>query len=342
LTFKKKAGKISSSLKKKNLFGCDGCSNRVISTGESDMSLKSLAAAGRIKKTDLFRVKYEDLQVESGFNLRDLKTLEAKEHIHSIYQTIIAGGDVPPLEIRVDDQDNILIVDGHCRHAGYGLAIEKGHPIEWIDVLPFRGNDAERVAKMITSSQGRPLTTLEVSLGYKRLVKFGWENDQVAANVGKSVEHVKQLLILASANTDVHKFVRSGAIAAYAAIDLLRKHGEKTGEIIAKEVDSASAKGKIKVTKGGMEGRALPKKLMTNLVSSVETFTSRLTQETRVILATLEKATDEEVKGKTVTIEAAALLELLRAQGEVEAAKTKQTEKQLVKDEAAKQSKIDV
>jgi ParB family chromosome partitioning protein len=303
------------------------------------MSLKSLAAAGRIKKTDLFRVKYEDLQIEAGFNLRDLK--DAKEHIHSIYQTIIAGGDVPPLYIRLDDQDNTLVVDGHCRHAAYGMAIKAGYPIEWIDVLPFRGNDAERVAKMITSSQSLPLSTLAVALGYKRLIKFGWENDQVATYVGKSVEHVKQLLILANANADVHKFVRAGSISAYAAIDLLRKHGEKTGEFIEKQAESASAKGKVKVTKGGIEGRALPKKIVTNLMSSVEVFASRLPMETRVILATLEKATDEEVVGKTVTIDAVALLELLRAQAEVDAAKAKQADKQHAKDEAAKQTQIE-
>lgn len=308
------------------------------------VSLKKLAAdgSGNVKKTDLFRVKFGLLKVEPGFNLRDLEEPETKEHIHGIFMTIMNGGEVPPLEVRTDEDGNIWIVDGHCRHAGYGMAIAAGAPIEYIDVLPYRGNDAERVAKMIISSQGKALTPLETAMGYKRLFKFKWDETQIANYVGRSTEQVKQLLILANANTDVHQFVKRGAISAYTAIDIIRVHGEKSGAFIAQQLAAAQAKGQNKVTTSSIQGRALPKKIVTGLVSSVNVFAERLDNRTRKSLAELENTPEEQLKGKTVEVDAAALLELLRAHSAVDEVQKKQAEKAQAKEAAAKQETMDV
>lgn len=305
------------------------------------MSLKSLAAAGEVKKTDLFRARYQDLKIEKGFNLRDLTAPDVKAHINSIYTTLMNGGTVPPLDVRVDQDDNIFVVDGHCRHAAYGMAIEAGAPIEWIDVLPTKDNDAGRVTKMITRNQGLGLTPLETAMGYLRLIKFNWDEKQIANSVGRSEEHVKQLLILANANTDVHQLVRSGAIKAYPAIEVIRKYGDKAGEHIKQQLEAAQAQGKRHVTKSGMNGRALPKKIVSGLVETVQSFTQKLDQNTRRQLAELEAATEDQLKGKTVSIDAAALLELMRAQSAIDAVKAKQAEKAHAAEQAAKQVQIE-
>lgn len=301
------------------------------------MSLKSLAASGLAKKNDSYRVPYASLVVEKGFNVRNLKSAEAKAHIQSIFETIKNGGDVPPLEVRTDSEDQVIIVDGHCRHAAYGLAIQAGLPIEYIPVLAFKGNDEDRVAKMITSSQGMALTPLETAHAYKRLEKFNWDDAQIAARVGKSAEQVKLLLILANANKDVQQYVESGWVSAYAAIDLLKKHGEKTGAFIAAQQAAAQLKGKTKITNAGMNGRALPKKVVSGLVTTVASFAERLDMNTRKELASLETATEEQLQGRTVQVSAAALLELMRAQSAITEVKEKQDAKSRAKEEKAKQ-----
>lgn len=308
------------------------------------MSLKTMAANGdgTVKKTDMFRIRYEAIRVEPGFNLRDLNEPDVQEHIRGIYLTIKNGGTVPPLLVRTTSDDEVFVVDGHCRHQAYGMAIADGCPIEYIDVLPTRANDADRVLTVITSSQGKGLKPLELAMGFKLLERFNMEIAQIAAGSGRTEESVKQLLILAYANTDVHQLVRSGAISAHYAIEIVRAHGDKAGAVIQAQLKTAKDQGKAKLTKSAVHGRALPKKIVTNLVSSVQTFTSRLDRDTRRTLASFENKTPEQLQGKKVEVDAAALMELIRVQSEVDADRAKQADKAKAKEAQSKQEKMDV
>lgn len=287
-------------------------------------SLKQLAAQGVVKKTDLFRVRLNDLYVEPGFNLRtEGDDLEA--HIDAIAQTIMDGGPIPPLEVRVADDGRVLVVDGHCRRRAYQKAVDAGCPIEWIDVLQFKGNDADRVAKMLTSSMGKALSPLETAMGYKRLIAFGWEPDRVAKHHGKTRTHVDQMLLLANANSDVHRMVSVGAVAAHTALDFVREHGEKAGDKIAEALEKAKAGGKSKVTAGTVNGRALPRKLLNGMVSRVESFASRID---RGLVDELRNLPEESLSARKVEISAADLLELIQIQEEVAKVKAKREQAQ--------------
>lgn len=286
-------------------------------------SLKKLAAQGAAKKTDLFRVKLHDLHVEPGFNLRT-EDDDLAAHIDGICQSIMAGSTVPPLEVRVDDEGKVIVVDGHCRRRAYLKAEELGCEIEWIDVLQFKGNDADRVAKMLTSSMGKPLSPLEMALGYKRLIAFGWEPEKIASHHGKTRQHVEQLLTLANANSDVHALIKSGAVAAHTALDFVRDHGEKAGSVIEGHLEKAKANGKARVTAGVVRGRALPRKLMVGVVSSIESFASRFDRQE---IDALRAMPQEDLQGRKVEVDAAALLELLQAQDEIAKIKAKREAK---------------
>jgi ParB family chromosome partitioning protein len=302
-------------------------------------SLKQLAAQGELKKTDLYRARHKDLNLEPGFNLRR-KGPEMDAHIESIFQTIMSGGHIPPIEVRVGEDDKIFICDGECRYRAYAKAIKAGADIEWIDVLPFKGNDADRVANMLTANQGLPFTPLEVALGYKRLVAFNWDNKKIATHHGKTTSSVEQLLVLANANTDVHNLVASGAVAAHTAIDVVRKYGEKAGEYLAAQLQTAQAKGKTKVTNSTIEGRALPKKVLSSVVSSIQSFASRLDRGTLTRIAEFEALAPEQLVGRTVEIDAAALLDLMKAKSAVDEATAKQKTSARNAKQAAKQAEI--
>jgi hypothetical protein len=311
------------------------------------MSMRTLAAEKDpetkiVKKGDMFKVRFKALKIEPGHNERNMKSPRTLAHIESMYVALINGATLPPLEVRVDHKDKIWIVDGQCRHAAYAKAI-KNHPelnIDWIDALHFDGNDAARTHKMLTSNQGLALTPLEMARGYKRLKNFNWTVEAIAVGHGMSTEQVKQLLRLANANMDVQNFVEEDKIGAYEAIELLKKHSDDTGRIIAEQLELANKRGKDRVTKAGMEGRALPKKLITGLVSTVDTFASRLNKHARLQIASFEKMGEEELKGKTIEIDAAALVELLKVQGEMEDVRKKQREKVLAAEEKMKQAGI--
>lgn len=233
-------------------------------------SFKQMIADKEIKRADAMKILLADIHEEPGFNLRrDGEDLESS--IEALCQFILDGGQLPPLEVRPRPEGGVLLVDGHRRNRALRLAVERGYPAAdedgalWVSVVAFTGNDADRVARVITSQEGRKLEPLELADGYKRLIAFGWTVDKVAQKVGKTRQHVEQMLTLSSANSDVLQMVEAGTVAPATAVEMVRKHGEQAGTVLAGELDKAKAAGKTKVTAGTMKGATVPRGLLDDM-----------------------------------------------------------------------------
>lgn len=227
-------------------------------------SFKQLIKDGTAKRADAMKFRIEDIHEEPGFNLRDEgEDLEAS--IDALAEHIRSGGLVPPLEVRTREGGGVFVVDGHRRRRAYlkvrDEIVDANNEL-WLAVVPFAGNDADRIARVITSAEGRALSPLEIGRGYKRLVALNWTPEQIAAKVGKTRQHVDQVLILANANSDVQGLVARGDVSATSAIDAVRKHGDKAGDVLGGAVDKAKAAGKSKATAGAIKGKPLPRKLV--------------------------------------------------------------------------------
>lgn len=234
-------------------------------------SFKQMIKEGDIKRADAMKVRLEDLHEEPGFNLRNEgEDLEAS--IDALAEFIADGGQVPALEVRPRAEGGAWIVDGHRRSRAYRKLDADGRlprdPKDgeaWISIVPFTGNDAERVARVITSQEGRKLEPLELARGYKRLAAFNWTPEQIARKVGKTRQHVDQMLTLADAPNLVHLMVADGAVSAAIAVETVRKHGDDAGDVLAAELDKAKAQGKAKVTAGTVKGPSVPRNLLDDL-----------------------------------------------------------------------------
>lgn len=224
-------------------------------------SIRQMLAAKVAKRADAVRVLYEEIHIEPGFNLR-LGGAELEESIEALAQHIIDGGTYPPLELRVRDGGGMYIVDGHRRHAAIGLALERGAPLEdprdgkvWIPMVLFEGNDADRTARIITSAANKPLTPLEIAEGYKRLRSFGWAPAHIAKKVGKSAEHVQQLLALGDAPAPVREMVTSGKTSASHAAKTARQFGgDQAAKLLGEQFTEAQAQGEDRITQKTIGG----------------------------------------------------------------------------------------
>ena len=122
------------------------------------------------KVNKAYVVPVSELYVEPGFNVREID----QEHVGEFRDAFIAGEYILPLTVQVTEQ-GIKIIDGHHRYYGAPAATEAGYPIERVECKDFVGSDADRIAFMVTSSQGKPLTSIERGKAYQRLVNQGWE-----------------------------------------------------------------------------------------------------------------------------------------------------------------------
>lgn len=275
-------------------------------------SFKQMIKDGEVKRADAMKVRLEDLHEEPGFNLRtEGEDLQAS--IAALAEFIADGGQVPPLEVRPRAGGGVYLVDGHRRTRAMQLLDAQGRLVRdpagdfWVHVVPFTGNDAERVARVITSQEGRKLEPLELAAGYKRLAAFGWGADQIAKKVGKTRQHVDQMLILADAPSAVHAMVKDGAVSAAVAVETVRKHGDESGDVLGGELQKAKAAGKAKITAGTMKGPTLPRGIIEDLVQQAEKFSDRLSVEGRVKLDQFHRG---EITEGTVEVDVETLLHL--------------------------------
>lgn len=256
-------------------------------------SFKQMIQAGEVKRADAMKVELDNIHEEPGFNLR-MEGEDLQASIEALADYIVAGGMYPALEVRPRPGGGVFVVDGHRRRRALLLARERGAPIEWVNVVAFVGNDADRVARIITSAEGRSLAPLEVALGYKRLAAFGLTPDQIAAKVGKTRQHVDQLLILANANTDVQHLVAAGGVSAAVAVKVARQHGEGAGQVLQQELDKAKAAGKAKVTDGTMKPKALPPKVVQPVVDAVDHLVDAITAQEHAVLSAVRNGNAHE------------------------------------------------
>lgn len=279
-----------------------------------------------IRRADAMKIRYEDIHVEPGFNLRaSLDLLEgdalkaAQEDDESLFRHIMAGGQYPALEVRPRAEGGVWLVDGHRRHAAIGRADAEGAPLRdkvgelMVRIDAFEGNDADRTLRILSSNKKRDLHPLEKAFGYQRLARFGWDNTRIAEGDHVSPQWVGKMLVLAAANSDVHRLVFAGKVAASVAAEAVRMHGEKAGAFLAGELEKAAVGGKTKVTGGSIRSKAPPRKVVSAFVSRVGSFVEALEPATVAALSTSES-------DFPVTVSSLALRDLLAAHSDLSAA----------------------
>ncbi|WP_050489233.1 ParB/RepB/Spo0J family partition protein [Bordetella bronchiseptica] len=298
----------------------------------SPASFKTMILDKTIKRADAMKIQYHRIHVAPDFNPRDLDDFYETD-IQELLAHILAGGTLPPLEvIAMADGSGVELVDGHRRFDAMGRAIAQGFPIDWVSIVAFQGNKIDRLARVYTSNKNSPLRPLEAARGFKRFRGAGLDSAEIAAIVHFSRTHVENYLVLADAERDVQELVRSCRVSADVAIEAVRKLGAKAGEYLAGKVDQAKAAGKSKVTPSTIHGRALPRKVVSPLISGVDTFMKGLGGNEK---ATLVDMLEGRTAATHITIDAGLLLDLFKAHGAIESVRTKRAEKQRRAEEEA-------
>jgi len=283
-------------------------------------SLKAMAEAHLpgVKKQTTFQVDPRVLKFEPGFNGR-IENASLRGHIEAMKTALRHGAVFPPLDLRVEEGD-IFVVDGHCRTtAALEVIAEEGQEI-LLDARHYRGSDVDRVAHMLTTSQGRGLSGLEQGHVFLRLRRFGLSVKDICNRSGRSDTHVEQMMMLAVAPKALQDMLANEQVAAATAVEAIVRHGEKGAvEALQAALQKQIANGQpAKVTKKHLHaGPTYSRVTVSHMVSSLDTFYSRLSPENRHNLATVFEKNDEELEGKMITLPASSLKVLLDAHSKV-------------------------
>ena len=217
-------------------------------------SIKGAMRLAGASSRDLWYVPREGLRILEGFNVR-IHNEAYFAHIRFLANSMKMEGFKPSSPLSgyvVNDESGgyIIINDGHCRMAAYDLAVSEGCELGMLPVVvSTKARDIEDLTvALATSNTGKPLEPLEKASVCKRLVLYGWTEEDIAQRLQISLNYVRELLTLIGAPREVRDMVASEAVSATTAIQALKLHGANALQVLSKGLATAQRQGKSKVT----------------------------------------------------------------------------------------------
>ena len=210
---------------------------------------------GGIAVNKTYMVPLDELYVEDGYNIREID----QEHVIEFADAWCDGEYLPAMTVEVTER-GVKIIDGHHRYHGALIAKSRGHEVARVECKDFVGSESDKIAYMVTSSQGKQLSAIERANAYLRLKNQGWTNDEIAKKVKRSVSDIATHLSLAECGDTIKKMVKDGEMSYATAVDVQRKHGVDAESVAVEQLEKAKAEGKTKVTKKTNEPQFSAKK----------------------------------------------------------------------------------
>lgn len=219
-------------------------------TNNKKKSLRDLVST----RKDIYTVKLKDISIEDGFNVReDLGDIPALMN-----QIKEAGRIIQPMTLRYAE-GKLFIVNGHRRFEALTRLKKDGVKVEDpICLIENRGyTEQDRTLDLVLTNDSKPLTPIEESAVYNRLVQSGMAVSEISKRVGQSAVWINKLLKLHNASDEVKELIAKDEISASAAMDVLQtvKDPEKAVAKI-KELVSTNTE-KHKSAKPGKKKKAV-------------------------------------------------------------------------------------
>lgn len=248
--------------------------------------MAKLAEAGRKKnalsikeieqgRSDIFRINPLHLEIEEGWNSRDLNNPDNIEHIEWLSRNIPEVGQIDPIEVQFVG-GKFIIRDGHCRYFGIALAISRGWECETVKVVTVeRGkNDLDHILQQQLRNSGKRLSPMEVAVNLQKALATGASIEMIAKKLSRTKPYLDRYLSLLEADTATQTLVNTGLVSATLVSNAVREHGaQEAGKLVEAAVEQAKTEGKERVTKGSLlkvQGKMTPIKALTAINVAID------------------------------------------------------------------------
>lgn len=189
------------------------------------------------KNKDMFLVDPRNIIIEDGFNTRRQYT-----EIEELAASIKENGIKIPLR-GYKKGEKYVLTDGHRRMKAVQLLSDNGTTIERVPFISEKIISMEaRTIEILISNSGVPLTPLELSDTYKRLISYGLTDREIASKTGKSLQHVKETLDLSVITKATAELIADKSVSANSVKKLLKSNTPEEVEQKVKEAVSGPKK----------------------------------------------------------------------------------------------------
>ena len=282
------------------------------------MSLRNAARGQAITRQDVYVLSPDQLVIDPE-NVRDSYDSEqARENIESLKSAMRAGRSIPILEIvtQADDNGRYMIVDGAHRKLAAD-ELQKEGILYKLRCVGFKGNPTDRIAYMMRS-EGLPLNPVEMARGVLKLSNRNMSEKEIAQSLDKSHAWVRNQLLLAQADPEVHQMIRERKVSASNVLEMIREYPNNYAAKLAALAGEVQKAGKKKVTKAVMSGPRVPPKTVDVLVHSIrgmcEELGDRVLQKVSDAEARIksQELSKEDMRNETVEVSIAALMQIVK------------------------------
>lgn len=178
-----------------------------------------------------YKVPFENVVIRKGFNVRS----ESYGNIEELAKSILENGLKTPMEGDMTEDGKVYLVDGERRYLAFKWMRENESKLreegytQPVDIeLEFfingkKTTEEERIISVFTSNDNEKLTAVEVATILKRLANMGYNDEEIARKIGKSVWYVQDHLIISNSDTEIQEAISSGNISATSVVKAKKK-----------------------------------------------------------------------------------------------------------------------
>ena len=165
-----------------------------------------------------------------------------KDDLEGLMNSIIANGVMVPIRVKINKDNEMILIDGERRLRATKMAIDKGYEVNSIPAILERKTmkETDMIIIALTTNTGMPLKPFEEADAISRLVNFGMSVKEVAFKLGKSVQHISNRLKLLDVTPEVKEAVKKKEITLKDATDIVDTSSgdtkEQNNKLIVKKV----------------------------------------------------------------------------------------------------------
>lgn len=179
------------------------------------------------KRGQIIKVKPDVLVVEEGFNVRGVSLSQEEywaqehvvEHVNNLALAYKNGEYVPPIVVKFDKNTlKAVIRDGHHRWAAIRQLLADGVEIQYVTVMELAGDESSQQLLMLKSGNSLELSAVEKAEILHRLQTYGFEPQQIADKIGKSITYVQYMLKVYDLPLEQKRLIQQGKLTVNKAL----------------------------------------------------------------------------------------------------------------------------